>query len=42
MIESNTGPQQRLYLTEKQLQTVIWEKGVIFRPDPGTTAPLLR
>jgi hypothetical protein len=42
MIESNTGPLQRLYLTEKQLQTVIWEKGVIFRPDPGTTVPLLR
>ena len=42
MVDSNQGPQRRLYLSSKELDTVLQEKGVTFRPEPGTTATLLR
>ena len=43
MIDSNQGgPWQRRYLSEHELQAVIKENGVAFRPEPGTTPKLLR
>jgi hypothetical protein len=42
MMDSNQGPQRRLFLTSKELNTILLEKGVAFRPEPGTTPTLLR
>ena len=42
MMDSNQGPQRRLYLSDKELNIMLQEKGVAFRPDPGTTPKLLR
>lgn len=42
MMDSNQGPQRRLYLSAKELNTILQEKGVAFRPDSGTTPRLLR
>lgn len=42
MMDSNQGPQRRLYLSAKELNTMLQENGVAFRPEPGTTPKLLR
>lgn len=42
MMDSNQGPSRRLYLTARELQTVLQENGVAFRPEAGTTPRLLR
>jgi hypothetical protein len=42
IMDSNQGPQRRLYLTRKELDIIIQENGVAFRPEPGTTPRLLR
>jgi len=42
MMDSNQGPQQRLFLSAKELNTLLKENGVAFRPEPGTTPKLLR
>ena len=42
MVDSNQGPQQRLYLSAKELNTILQENGVAFRPEPGTVPKLLR
>lgn len=42
MMDSNQGPQRRLYLSAKELSTIQKENGVAFRPEPGTTPKLLR
>ncbi len=42
MMDSNQGPLERLYLSGKELNTIVQENGVPFRPDPGTTPRLLR
>ena len=42
MMDSNQGPQQRLYVSATELNTVMQENGVAFRPEPGTTPRLLR
>ena len=42
MMDSNQGPMRRLYLSAKELNLMIKENGVAFRPEPGTTAKLLR
>jgi hypothetical protein len=42
IMDSNLGPQRRLYLTRKELDIIIQENGVAFRPEPGTTPRLLR
>ena len=43
MIDSNQeGSQQRLYLSNKELATILKQKGIVYRPDPGTTPKLLR
>jgi hypothetical protein len=42
IMDSNLGPQRRLYLTRKELDIIIQENGVAFRPEPGTTTRLLR
>jgi len=42
MMDSNQGPQRRLYVSAKELTTIQKENGVAFRPEPGTTAKLLR
>lgn len=42
MMDSNQGPQRRLYLSSKELNTMLQENGVAFRPEPGTTTKLLR
>ncbi len=42
MMDSNQGPQRRLYLSAKELGIVLQENGVAFRPEPGTTPKLLR
>ena len=42
MMDSNQGPQRRLYLSSKELNTMLQENGVAFRPEPGTTTNLLR
>lgn len=42
IMDSNQGPQRRLYLSAKELNTILQENGVTFRPEPGTTPKLLR
>lgn len=42
MMDSNQGSQRRLYLSAKELNTMLQERGVAFRPEPGTTPKLLR
>ncbi len=40
MMDSNQGAQRRLYLSSKELNTMLQENGVAFRPDPRTTPKL--
>ncbi len=42
MMDSNQGPQRRLYLSTQELSTMLQENGVAFRPEPGATPKLLR
>ena len=42
VMDSNQGAQRRLYVTAKELSTLLQENGVAFRPEPGTTPALLR
>jgi hypothetical protein len=42
IVDSNQGPQRRLYFSSKELGTVLQENGVAFRPEAGTTTKLLR
>lgn len=42
MMDSNQGTQRRLYLSTKELNTMLQENGVAFRPEPGTVPMLLR
>jgi hypothetical protein len=42
MMDSSQGPQERLFLSAKELNTMLKENGVAFRPEPGTTPKLLR
>lgn len=42
MMDSNQGPLRRLYLSSKELSTMLQENGVAFHRDPGTTPMLLR
>jgi hypothetical protein len=42
MMDSNDGPLQRRYLSDKELNTLILENGVAFSPEPGTVPKLLR
>lgn len=42
MMDSNQGPQRRLYLSSKELNTMLQENGVAFRPETGTTTKPLR
>jgi len=42
MMDSNQGPQRRLYVNARELNTIQMENGVAFRPDPNTTPALLR
>lgn len=42
MIDSNQGEWKRLYLRNWELDLILKERGVAFRPDTKTTPPLLR
>jgi hypothetical protein len=42
MIDSNQGPQRRLYLSARELNTILQENGVAYRPEPGTVPKLFR
>ncbi len=42
MVESYQKPTERLYLRQAELDLILKEKGVAYRPDPGTTPRLLR
>jgi hypothetical protein len=42
MMDSNQGPVRRLYLSAKELSTMLQENGVAFHPETGTTPQLLR
>jgi hypothetical protein len=42
MIDSNQGPWQRRYLSAGELSTILQERGVALRPNPGTSPSLLR
>jgi hypothetical protein len=42
MMDSNQGPQQRLFLSARELNTLLQENGVAYRPEPGRTPKLLR
>lgn len=41
LMDSNQDPQQRLYLSAKELSTILQEKGVAFQPAAGMTPKLL-
>lgn len=42
MMDSNQNPDQRRFLSAKELDAVLGENGVAYRPEPGTTPKLLR
>lgn len=42
VIDSNAGPMRRLYLSHEELNLMLHEKGIAYRPNPGTTPDLLR
>jgi hypothetical protein len=42
MMDSNQGAERRLYLSERELHTIVEESGVVFEPDPGRKPKLLR
>ncbi|MBI5436101.1 MAG: hypothetical protein HY937_03180 [Nitrosomonadales bacterium] len=42
MMDSYQGPQRRLFLSSKELNTILQENGVAYRPEPGMTPNLLR
>ena len=42
VVDSNQGPQRRLYVSSKELNAMLQETGVAFRPELGTTPKLLR
>jgi hypothetical protein len=42
MMDSNQGPMKRLYVSDKELNVLILENGVVFSPEPGTVPKLLR
>lgn len=42
MMDSNQGAQRRLYMNAQELNTLLKENGVAFRPEPGMTPRLLR
>ena len=42
MMDSNQGPQRRLFLSGKELNTILQENGVMFQPEPNRTPVLLR
>jgi hypothetical protein len=42
IIDSNRGPTQRLFARASEVNTLLLENGVVYRPDPGRTARLLR
>jgi hypothetical protein len=42
MMDPYQGPQQRLFLSARELNTILKENGVAFRPEPGATPNLLR
>lgn len=42
MMDSSQRAQRRLYVNAQELNTVLKENGVAFRPEPGTTPRLLR
>lgn len=37
MLDSNLGAQERRYLSARELQVILQENGVVFRPEPGGT-----
>ncbi len=42
MMNSSQGPQRPLFLSSKELNTMLQENGVAYRPNPETTPNLLR
>lgn len=42
MMDSNQGPVRRLYLSHRELNVILLENGVAFRPEEGTVPMLLR
>jgi hypothetical protein len=42
VMDSNQGPERRLFLSAKELDPLLQENGVVFRPEPGSTPQLLR
>jgi hypothetical protein len=42
MMDSNQGPLRRLFLRAEELNSMLKENGVAFRPEPGMTPKLLR
>jgi len=42
MMDSNQGPDRRLYLSSRELNTMLQENGVAYRAEPGSTPTLLR
>lgn len=42
VMDSNQAPDKMLYLSSKELHTILQENGVLFQPEPNRTVPLLR
>jgi hypothetical protein len=41
-MDSNQGPQRRLYMSASELNTILQENGIAFQPEPGRMPRLFR
>ena len=42
MVNSQTSPWKRQYLSEDELKTLLFRKGIVYNPEPGTSVKELK